>query len=512
MVKGKMFNEIQAYKQIGYTIRKCARVTGIDRKTVRKYWNMNAEEYLKYLAASRERTKILDPYRGEIISELETYPDITSAIIYDHLCERHEAFTPSYRSVRLYVMTLREELGIPTEAKVRQYTEVSEQPPGFQAQVDMGQKVMTDPFGSKIKIYIFAMVMSMSRKKFVYFQDHPFSASEFVEAHDLAFKYYGGRTQEIVYDQDRVMTVSENAGDLILTETFESYKKYAGFSVRLCRGFDPESKGKIESVVKYVKNNFLSCRICHGISALNSEGLAWLDRTANAKVHETTRMVPDRLFAEEIKHLTPVPTLSKPIEPKLAIIRKTNVVHYRQNRYEVPKGTYFPGRQARIEADGQNGMVCFYDKETGELLATHRLAQGVGKLIRFPKNMRRFQETKYDELKDTVLKRMDGLTLAEDYIDALIKAYPRYARDQLRIMNSCVEQYGRDELENALNYCTERDLISANDFRDALEFFRADAPKITPKQISLPEKYQMVKPKVRSVESYVHSAGGGGAV
>ena len=30
MVKGKMFNEIQAYKQIGYTIRKCARVTGID--------------------------------------------------------------------------------------------------------------------------------------------------------------------------------------------------------------------------------------------------------------------------------------------------------------------------------------------------------------------------------------------------------------------------------------------------------------------------------------------------
>ena len=293
MVKGKMFNEIQAYKQIGYTIRKCARVTGIDRKTVRKYWNMNAEEYLKYLAASRERTKILDPYRGEIISELETYPDITSAIIYDHLCERHEAFTPSYRSVRLYVMTLREELGIPTEAKVRQYTEVSEQPPGFQAQVDMGQKVMTDPFGSKIKIYIFAMVMSMSRKKFVYFQDHPFSASEFVEAHDLAFKYYGGRTQEIVYDQGRGMTVSENAGDLILTETFESYKKYAGFSVRLCRGFDPESKGKIESVVKYVKNNFLSCRICHGISALNSEGLAWLDRTANAKVHETTRMVPD---------------------------------------------------------------------------------------------------------------------------------------------------------------------------------------------------------------------------
>ncbi len=88
---------------------------------------MNAEEYLKYLAASRERTKILDPYRGEIIC-LKPTLDITSAIIYDHLCERHEAFyTVIQKCQAFYVMTLREELGIPTEAKVRQYTEVSEQ-------------------------------------------------------------------------------------------------------------------------------------------------------------------------------------------------------------------------------------------------------------------------------------------------------------------------------------------------------------------------------------------------
>ena len=39
---------------------------------------------------------------------------------------------------------------------------------------------------------------------------------------------YGGRTAEIVYDQDRVMAVSENAGDLILTARFEAYRQYAG--------------------------------------------------------------------------------------------------------------------------------------------------------------------------------------------------------------------------------------------------------------------------------------------
>lgn len=507
MVREKMYNEIQTLKQKGYTIRRCAREVDIDRKTVRKYWYMTVEEYVKYLAESRERSKILDPYRDEIAAELEAYPNITCAIIHDHLRERHEGYKASYRSVRLYVAALREELGIPTQVKIRQYSEVEELPPGFQAQVDMGQKVMTDPFGKRIRVYIFVMVMSLSRKKFVYFQDHPFNAAEFVYSHDLAFKYYGGRTMEIVYDQDRVMAVSENAGDLILTERFEDYRKYAGFTVHLCRGFDPESKGKIESVVKYVKGNFLSCRVYHGISALNSEGMAWLDRTANAKIHETTKLIPDRVFDEEARHLKAAPTLSQPVPPKSADVRKTNVVHFKQNRYQVPKGTYFPKRRARIEVDEKAGTVTFSDEATGELFATHNIEPGVGKLVPLPKNAQRFRETKYEELRIKVLQGFDGVQGSQAYIDGLIEKYPRYARDQLRIMEQCVGLYDGTELQNALNYCTKRDLISANDFRDTLEFFRVDEPRAMAGQVSLPEKYLAVQPKTRSIESYLTKGG-----
>jgi len=108
------------------------------------------------------------------------------------------------------------------------------------------------------------MVMSSSRYKYVVFSLEPFSAKSFVSAHDKSFRYFGGRPVEIVYDQDRVMVVSENGGDIIYTQDFENYRNYAGFSVHLCRGSDPESKGKIEAVIKYIKNNFLSCRIFHG--------------------------------------------------------------------------------------------------------------------------------------------------------------------------------------------------------------------------------------------------------
>lgn len=503
MVREKMYKEVQSYKQIGYTIRGCARELKLDRKTVKKYWSMQEDEYIRYLADSRERSKIMNPYYTEIASALEKYPNMTTAIIIDRLKENHAGFKPSDRSVRLYVTNIREELGIPREVKIRQYAEVSEQPPGHQAQVDMGQKMMSDPFGKKVKVYIFAMVMSFSRKKFVCFQEHPFNAMEFIEAHDLAFRYYGGRTEEIVYDQDRVMAVSENAGDLILTDAFENYRKYVGFSVFLCRGFDPESKGKIESVVKYVKNNFLSCRIYHGIGALNSEGLAWLDRTANAKIHDTTKMIPDRVFAEEIKHLTAVPELSKQPEPKTAAIRKTNVVHYRQNRYEVPKGSYVPGRQVLIEFDEPRQTVSFHDKQTGELLAVHPLSAGVGKLVRLPKNADRYRESAYEELKIKVLKDFEGIEGIEDFITHIIRLYPRYVRDQLRIMKDCADRYEKPELEKAMTYCIVRDLHSATDFRDTLEFFKTELPKSPTDVIQLPEKYLVHTTKIRSLEKYL---------
>ena len=89
MVREKMYNKIQAHKQMGYSIRKCARELDIDRKTVRKYWQMGASEYTKYMSECCERSKLMDPYREEITELLERWPNITSAIIHDTRGLRH---------------------------------------------------------------------------------------------------------------------------------------------------------------------------------------------------------------------------------------------------------------------------------------------------------------------------------------------------------------------------------------------------------------------------------------
>ena len=263
MTGTKMFAKIKELKALGYKKLTAANELNVDVKTIRKYWDMDEAAYAKYLQSTKSRSKIMAPYRNQILEMLLAHADITSAVIFDQLREKDSKFKPSYRSVRLYVSSIREENGIPTPKKIRPYSECKDTPLGFQAQVDLGQTSMKDIYGKNIKVYIFAMVMSASRQKYIFFQLKPFTAHTFVEAHDKAFSYFGGRTTEIVYDQDRVMVVSENTGDIIFTEAFECYKNYARFSVHLCRGSDPESKGKIEAVIKYVKNNFLKYRLFH---------------------------------------------------------------------------------------------------------------------------------------------------------------------------------------------------------------------------------------------------------
>lgn len=504
-----MFAKIKELKELGYKKYRAAKQLKLDIKTVRKYWDMTDEEYAAYLEETKERTKIMDPYREFILGYLRTHPEITSGIIYDRLREADSSFKPSYRSVRLYVKTLREREGIAAPRKIRQYTEVAELPYGFQAQVDLGQKNIKDPYGRKVKVYIFAMVLSCSRYKFVCFQLEPFTAETFIQAHDRAFRFFGGRPSEIVYDQDRVMVVSENHGDIIFTERFESYKNYAGFSIRLCRGFDPESKGKIEAVVKYVKYNFLPYRTFQGIAALNSQCLSWLDRTANGLVHETTKLIPKLVFAEEQPHLKTVSELSeRSVVPKIAIVRKNNVVMYLQNRYSVPKGTYYPGRKARIETDEETGIIRFYDAETGVLLEQHKLCREIGKYVRND-HPERDNRSKHEELKQKVLSGFEDAEKSKIFVDALLAEKPRYTRDQLSMLAKLQSEYSSDELDNALKYCLARNLFTASDFKDTLEYFRNKKDVVITSGVRLPIKYSIVVAETRSISVYTQLAGGG---
>jgi transposase len=64
--------------------------------------------------------------------------------------------------------------------------------------------------------------------------------------------------EEILYDRMKtIWTGTDERGEIIWNAVFLDFARYWGFTPRLCRPYRPQTKGKVESGVKYVRRNFL---------------------------------------------------------------------------------------------------------------------------------------------------------------------------------------------------------------------------------------------------------------
>lgn len=298
---------IHQLKQKGLKISQIARKLNISRNTVYKYLSMNPDEFHQFLDHLATHSKKLDPYEQQMVQWLQDYPDLSAAQIWDWLKERHPSLKIGASTVRSYVRQLRQQYGIPKSFQQRQYEAIPDPPMGEQIQVDFGETKLKNRQGNDVRLWFITFVLAHSRYKFVHWQDRPFTTRDVIEAHELAFAYYGGMTKEIVYDQDHLLLISENYGDIILTHEFASYVRERGFRLHICRKQDPESKGRIENVVKYVKQNFARHRLFTTVDQLNEDCLAWLGRTGNAVIHHTTKKIPAEVFVIEKQHPSPGP-------------------------------------------------------------------------------------------------------------------------------------------------------------------------------------------------------------
>ncbi|MCJ7446972.1 MAG: IS21 family transposase, partial [Bacteroidales bacterium] len=302
-----MYHELHHQHRNGMTPPQIASFMGMDTRTVKKLLEMSEQEYLDFQQLLSVRTKKLAPYESYIKSRIELCLEASSAQVHDWLKEQYPGFPcVSIKSVYNFVLYVRNKHQLLKTFDTREYSQVEQLPYGQQSQIDFGEYNMTDVDGRRKKVYFFAIVLSRSRFKFVFFDEHPFTAETAIASHETAFAFIEGYPHELVYDQDKVLLVDENKGDLILTEAFRSYCQSRPFKVRFCRKSDPQSKGKIENVIKYIKYNFLRGRIYYSVPGLNDQAIDWLGRTANAKVHSTTLKIPALEWDLEKEHLIPL--------------------------------------------------------------------------------------------------------------------------------------------------------------------------------------------------------------
>jgi transposase len=181
--------------------------------------------------------------------------------------------------------------------------------PGEEAQVDFGTGAWIREPGKKNRrrSWIFRIVLSCSRLAYsesVFHQD----TETFIRCLENAFRYFGGVTETLNIDNLRAAVTKADWYEPELNPKIESFCRHYGTVILPCRVRKPEHKGKVESSVKYVKNNALKGREFSSLAEENKFLLNWESTVADCRIHGTTRQQVRKHFDEiEKSALLPLP-------------------------------------------------------------------------------------------------------------------------------------------------------------------------------------------------------------
>jgi transposase len=347
----------------GFSISEISRQTGFDRKTIRKYLKIKTPPGPQKRSGRKSK---LDPFKPYILEKLKEGP-YTAARLYREIKEM--GFDGGKTIVKDFVQKVRPKQVVP--AVLRYETK-----PGIQAQVDWGEVGKVEVDGKIKKLFFFSMILGYSRMRYVEFTLST-DTSTLIQCHLNAFQYFSGCTQEILYDNMKQVVIKRalKSSDSEWNSLFEDFFKHYGFIPRLCRPYRPQTKGKIENTIGYVKRDFFLGGEFSSLGNLNSQALEWLIRV-NSSVHGTTHEVPLERFKEENLILLDQVPPYKVVKIETRKVSRDCYVSYLGNKYSIPYK--FAGRIAELHvSDGK--FQIYIDNEN---ICEHEIFPGNCRVIR----------------------------------------------------------------------------------------------------------------------------------
>ena len=312
--------DIKALQRQGHSLRAIAELTGRSRNTVRRLLRQAQPQPF----ATPQRTSKLDPFKSYIE---QRYHECNLSCV--RLLTEIQAmgYDGSINLLWRYVRTLQ-----PQKHARQRLTVRFETPPGQQAQADWaycGRLATAD--GQPVSIYVFTMVLSFSRMLYVEFTTS-MKLESLLRCHLQAFEFFGGWPATILYDNMKQVKLDSAQWNPL----FLDFAHHYGFVPHTHAVRRPRTKGKVERMVYYVKDNFLNGRSFTDLPDLNAQGRGWLDHTANVRLHATTGQRPLDLLPKE--GLLPLASLAPyRLCPQVArTVDWEGMVHFARSRYSVP--------------------------------------------------------------------------------------------------------------------------------------------------------------------------------
>ena len=350
----------------GVTISEIARQTGHDRKTIRAVVHGPVQPPRPQ---RRARGSKLDPFKPYLERRIQDGVLNCNKLL-------AEVRSQGYQGGRSLVKNFVQPFRTPPAPRATVRFETA---PGQQAQVDWGYFGFIEHQGRRCRLYAFLMTLGWSRMLYVEFTVTT-DAAAWLRGHLHAFHYFGGVPAEVLHDNLKTAVLSRQGGHVQWHPRYLDFASYYGFTPRACQPYRAQTKGKVESAVRYLRHNFWPGLRFTDLADLNRQVRDWLDLTANQRLHGTTGVVPSaRLPLEELQPLSARPDYDTSV---ITFRRSTKdcYVAYDGNLYSVPAA--YAQQTLELKAD-ETGRLAILAAQ-GQLLAEYDLVAGRHQRVSIP--------------------------------------------------------------------------------------------------------------------------------
>ena len=334
------------------------RRTGLSRSKLRTLQAKGFKEQPHGLKG-KPKGGILKGYTG-ILDSLISQGITNSVVCLERL--RQEGFTggkttvKDYIAAHKYLVPVRRTQTAPQGNRGRRYMTG----PGEAFQMDWGFTKVLNPNGAEYQVACFAMICHHCGQRYVEFFPNAKQENLFIGMIH-AFQYMG-IPQYVLTDNMKSVVVKRNLeGHPIWQKDYEAFMKAVGFQTKLCKPRHPFTKGKVERLVRFVKENFLVDRTFQNITDLNWAALNWCN-TQNAVFHRALGFVPQEIHFKDCAAVLRELSIDSAIRGYLCPERRLSFdgfVSYEGIRFGVPSDYLLP--TVRITRDQNSIRIFSYD-------------------------------------------------------------------------------------------------------------------------------------------------------
>jgi hypothetical protein len=355
--------------------------------------------------------------------------------------------------------------------------------------------------GKSLPLYAFVFTLSYSRWVYVEFTVTQDMAT-FLGCHHRALAAAGGVPTEVVYDNAKTVTASRVGSVVQFTEGLLRFAAGYGYRPRACWVRDPESKGRVENRVKFVKRSFVYGYEVTTLEAINADGQQWCREVANGEVCAATGVAPESGLAEERAGLRPMPAQRIEV-PEVADrgVSKTGIIHWHGNLYSVPD----VAQGSRVQVHGyEDRLEIFHERERIAVLP--RVAgRGQSRIEAAHYGPRSGPGSRGDRLQ----REFEAIgPMAPEYLRGLARTRSSRLREHAESILGLCEQHGAEAVHRAMERAASFGAYGYGILKRIVEQSAA-CPQALPEvrgvsEVAVPEGAPSLAVEQRPLEYYAH--------